>query len=164
MMWEVFGRSDNYEVMLKKKGYLRVANIHAMLAAEFDKVNKGITEILHFERSFRFLDDETAYYHPGIFLNMNAQSTSDHSSFNKDEFIRFLDSSFEQIHLHQSKYLVIDLRGNPGGDDSYSDPMVAYFADKPFWYCSRFSIKTSALTKQFCFVTAIPVCIFIKNF
>lgn len=148
-MWEVCGRSDSYEVVIKKKAYLKVVKLNAIPAAEFDKVNKGITETLHFERGFRFLNDETAYYHPGIFLNTGAQSTSDHASFDKGEFIKFLDSSFLQIHLHKSKFLIIDLRGNPGGDDSYSDPMVAYFANKPFWYCSRFSIKTSELTKQF---------------
>ncbi len=149
MMWEVFGRSDNYEITIKKKGHLKVVKLKAIATTEFDKVNKGITEILHFERSFRFLNDETAYFHPGIFLNTGAQSTSDHASFDKGEFIQFLDSSFRQIHLRKSKFLIVDLRGNPGGDDSYSNPMVAYFATKPFWYCSRFSIKTSELTKKF---------------
>jgi C-terminal processing protease CtpA/Prc len=53
------------------------------------------------------------------------------------------------MHLRHTQNVIIDLRGNPGGDDSFSDPMVAYFASKPFWFCSRFSVKTSELTKKF---------------
>lgn len=54
-----------------------------------------------------------------------------------------------KIHAAHANKLLIDLRGNPGGDNSFSDPMIAYFADKPFWFCRSFSVRTSEITKQF---------------
>ncbi len=41
--------------------------------------------------------------------------------------------------------------------------MVAYFASKPFWYCSRFSIKTSEITKKFWKDINDPTLLDIKN-
>ena len=67
----------------------------------------------------------------------------------KSEFLNFIDSSFIQIHQKRAKDLVIDLRKNPGGDNTFSDPMVAYFATKPFSFTSSFHIKTSKITKEF---------------
>ena len=38
---------------------------------------------------------------------------------------------------------MLDLRNNPGGDSSFSDPMIAWFADRPFRFASKFLIKSS---------------------
>ena len=151
LLWEVNGQSPVYQVRIKKAGLAvkMVIPVKPILATEFEKRTSGVPSVLRFDRQLRFLDSQTAYFHPGIFLNMGAESTSSHQSFDKGEFIQFLDSAFVQIHQQRSKFLLIDLRGNPGGDDSFSNPMVAYFATKPFTFCSRFSIKTSSLTKQF---------------
>jgi C-terminal processing protease CtpA/Prc len=45
--------------------------------------------------------------------------------------------------------LILDLRGNPGGDNSFSDYMVAYFATRPFSFTSAFYVKTSQITKEY---------------
>ena len=39
--------------------------------------------------------------------------------------------------------LIIDLRNNPGGDNSFSDPMIAWIADKPFRFSSKFLVRSS---------------------
>ena len=39
--------------------------------------------------------------------------------------------------------VVIDLRQNPGGDNSFSDPMVAWFATEPFRFASSFHVRSS---------------------
>jgi len=150
-LWQAYGRQDNFRLTIQKAGtnIKIVLNMKAITAVQFDKVDKGIYNALQFDRAFRLVDNRTAYYRPGIFLNMDGGSTSDHKTFEKGEFLRVLDSAFLQIHLHHIQNVIIDLRGNPGGDDSFSDPMVAYFATKPFWFCSRFSVKTSELTKKF---------------
>ncbi|MEC5145763.1 S41 family peptidase [Chitinophaga sp. 212800010-3] len=149
--WEVFGSFPAYRLLIKSPDSKVSKRITVMpvLCTEFDKVNKGINEVLQFDRAYRVIDEQTAYFRPGIFLNMEGQSTSDHKTFEKGEFIHFLDSVFADIRHRKLKNVVIDLRGNPGGDDSFSDPMIAYFANKPFWFCSRFSVRTSALTKAF---------------
>jgi C-terminal processing protease CtpA/Prc len=43
--------------------------------------------------------------------------------------------------------LIIDLRDNPGGDNSFSDPMVAWFANRPFRFTHQFMLKASAASK-----------------
>ena len=45
------------------------------------------------------------------------------------------------------KNLIIDLRNNAGGDDSFSDYLVSYIANRPFKWSSKFQLKTSALLK-----------------
>ena len=91
-----------------------------------------------------------AYLHPGIFINnQSTGNTSEQKTFETNEFISFIDSAFQEIHRHKSKNLIIDLRGNPGGDNTFSDPMIAYFATKPFKFCSEFNVKTSRITKEF---------------
>lgn len=42
--------------------------------------------------------------------------------------------------------MLIDLRENPGGDNSFSDLMVRWIADQPFAFASAFRIKVSAQT------------------
>jgi hypothetical protein len=151
-LWQAYGRQDNFRMKIQKAGtnIKIVLNLPAITAVQFDKVDKGIYNALQFDRAFRLVDQRSAYYRPGIFLNMDGgNGTSDHKTFEKGEFLHILDSAFLQIHLHHIQNVIIDLRGNPGGDDSFSDPMVAYFATKPFWFCSRFSVKTSELTKKF---------------
>ena len=44
--------------------------------------------------------------------------------------------------------LLIDLRDNPGGDNSFSDLMLAWFADKPFRFSEEFDIKVSAAATE----------------
>ena len=60
---------------------------------------------------------------------------------------------FEQLFEIQmfckSKNLIIDLRNNTGANNSFSDHMVSYFADKPFKWCSDFRVKTSKILKEF---------------
>jgi hypothetical protein len=53
----------------------------------------------------------------------------DHSTFN-----RFIDSSFQVIHDHGIKHLIIDLRGNDGGDPFCSAHLLAYLLKKPIIY------------------------------
>lgn len=55
-----------------------------------------------------------------------------------------MDASFDDFLKHDAKALLIDLRDNPGGDNSFSDPMIAWFADKPFHFSEAFDIKVSA--------------------
>jgi C-terminal processing protease CtpA/Prc len=102
-------------------------------------------------RAFKFIDN-VAYLRPGDFLNAGTDDISDiskHETFNNEEFLGFIESAFTEIADRQPRYLILDLRGNYGGDNSFSDPMIAYFADKPFQIASKFSVRTSQVTKAF---------------
>ena len=69
------------------------------------------------------------------------------SSYDRSKYSSFIDDAFTKIVASVATDLLIDLRGNPGGDNSFSDPMIAWFADRPLRFTHRFMLKASAATK-----------------
>lgn len=53
---------------------------------------------------------------------------------------QFLAESFKTLNERGAKNLVLDLRGNGGGDDNYGALLVSYFANKPFRYFERIEV------------------------
>lgn len=53
---------------------------------------------------------------------------------------RFLSQSFDELKKLGVKNLILDLRGNGGGDDNYGATLVSYFADKPFRYFDNIQV------------------------
>lgn len=144
--WWRFGSQRSFTIKVNQS---RTVKLQGILAKDLEQQLQKVKPIFNMKRSFRMIGS-IAYLHPGMFLNNNAAiNTSEHSTFENNEFIHFIDSAFQQIHAAGARQLVIDLRGNPGGDNSFSDPMIAYFANQPFWFCRHFSVRTSAPTKQF---------------
>ena len=92
-------------------------------------------EIFSLTREFKFIK-ETAYLKPGNF------------SGDKMKYESFIDSTFAQITSKNSPNLIIDLRNNLDGDNSFSDYLVSYLAKAPFKWTAEFTMKTSALLKD----------------
>ncbi|MCB2198709.1 hypothetical protein KQI63_04845 [bacterium] len=63
-----------------------------------------------------------------------------------DEFEVFLDTTFRFLREQEIGDLVIDLRGNGGGNSTLGDMLINYLYDQPFSQASRMDIKVS---KQF---------------
>ena len=80
-----------------------------------------------------------AYLHPGAFGAAAADGEA--------RFRTFVDSAFSDFRARRANTLVLDLRNNAGGDNSYSDYLIAYLASKPFRWYSKFSLKTSEMLK-----------------
>ncbi|MEM1180043.1 MAG: S41 family peptidase [Acidobacteriota bacterium] len=93
-------------------------------------------------RSARMLDGDVAYLRPGPFYEPESAG-----GYDPEAFQTFLDESFADFFAADAGALIVDLRDNPGGDNSFSDRMVAYFADGRFRFCSAFRIKVSAQTR-----------------
>jgi C-terminal processing protease CtpA/Prc len=91
-------------------------------------------------RDARVLENGTAYLRPGPFYDNRAEATD---PWDATAFQAFLDDAFKKFIDTRARRLVIDLRDNPGGDNSFSDRMLAWFADRPFRFCKRFQIKVS---------------------
>jgi hypothetical protein len=143
--WWRFGSQQVFNVKINN----RAVTLNGVLAYQLEKRLETLKQPFNTGREFRMIG-ALAYLHPGIFINDESSgNTSEHNTFQNNEFINFIDTAYLKMHRAHAKQLLIDLRGNPGGDNSFSDPMIAYFANKPFWFCSSFSIKTSAVTKQF---------------
>ncbi len=91
------------------------------------------------ERTVRMLDDAVAYLRPGPFYN----AEDPNAIWDNTAYLQFIDDAFAQILAEEARTLIIDLRDNPGGDSSFSDPLLAWFADEPFRFCSQFLIRSS---------------------
>lgn len=56
---------------------------------------------------------------------------------NNREFKRFIDSAFQVIRDQSIKYLIVDLRGNDGGDPFCSTHLLSYLEPEPIVYFRR---------------------------
>lgn len=147
MYWAAFGRFDEFEIELRsREGIANQATIKPISTEEFERKNATVKPLLNNSREFKFIDN-IAYLHPGQFAKQNAQD--DYESSDNTIFCQFIDSIFTEIYKTNSENLIIDLRNNPGGHNSFSDYMLSYVADKPFRFSSKFLVKTSELTKSF---------------
>ncbi len=54
-------------------------------------------------------------------------------------YYEFLDETFEKLN-GSSKPLILDLRGNGGGDDMYGATLVSYLLDHPFRYFEKIEV------------------------
>jgi hypothetical protein len=63
-------------------------------------------------------------------------------SFMGEEYPRWIEDTFRALREKGTKTLIIDLRGNGGGEDTYGVMLVSYLTDKPFHYVDRVTVKT----------------------
>ncbi|MGQ3087625.1 S41 family peptidase [Flavobacterium sp.] len=61
----------------------------------------------------------------------------DFETMPRSYYKKFYRKAFREINRRGIKNLVLDLRGNDGGDSRYCEDMARYFADKPFRISSR---------------------------
>jgi hypothetical protein len=77
--------------------------------------------------SVRFLED-VAHARIGYFVG--------------DDFPAWVEETFKTLHDKGTKTLILDLRGNGGGEDMYGAMLVSYLTDKPFRYFDHIHVKT----------------------
>jgi C-terminal processing protease CtpA/Prc len=53
------------------------------------------------------------------------------------QYDTFLSASFQDMADKQIENLIIDVRGNGGGDPEFSADLIAYLMDEPFTYFSQ---------------------------
>lgn len=99
---------------------------------------EGLFSLSPTAREAKVLAGGVAYLRPGPFMEVDSQAQYDNRAF-----LEFVDASFARFLKEKCNALVIDLRNNPGGDNSFSDPMIAWFATKPFSFAGRFRIRSS---------------------
>ncbi|MBL0765089.1 S41 family peptidase [Marivirga atlantica] len=133
LYWQVFGDQNHFEVKIKTDGTTKAYSLKAIDLINGYEMKR--TEIITGNKELKFLD-KTAYMAIGSFGGDEA------------EFKSFIDSSFTEIRKKKSQTLIIDLRNNNGGNDSFSDYLVSYIADKPFKWNSTYTLKTSAFLKE----------------
>lgn len=93
-------------------------------------------------REARLLDRGIAYLRPALFFNL------DGLTWDTSDFREFIDGAFDQFLEAGADKLIVDLRDNPGGDQTFSDIMVAWIADRPFSMFSTFKLRVSPQTRS----------------
>lgn len=131
--WQVYGQESTFEVDIIIDGIPKKIVLNAINLIEGYEMKRN--EVLNARMNLKFYDT-SAYLNPGNF------------SGDETKYQKFLDSAFVEIKKRSSENLIIDLRNNGGGNDSFSDYMVSYFANKPFKWNSGFTLKTSQFLKE----------------
>jgi len=133
LYWQAFGEQAEFTIQLKTAQHTKTLSLPAIpLIADFEMKRN---EVLNAHLELKFLD-EVALLNPGNFAG------------NEEDYQAFIDSAFRTINQASAKTLIIDLRNNAGGDNSFSDYLVSYFATKPFHWASQFELRTSQLLKE----------------
>lgn len=151
ILWAINGSVPEYKIKLKTPdNKLEEWTLPAIAAQQFETQFSKRESLFEQERAFKFLEKDIAYLRPGMFINVESDgNTSKTETFEKGKFLEFIKQAFTQIKQKKVDKLIIDLRNNPGGSNTFSDEMLAYFAHKKFRFCSDFKVRTSEITKQY---------------
>lgn len=144
LLWLELGPQDSFKIAVRH-GDGKTANLilPARTSAEMKAAAKAQPPALQLDgtqRIARLMDDRVAYLRPGGFYNTDPNATNE---YDNAAFRSFIDSAFGQFQAASAKSVIIDIRDNPGGDSSFSDLMVSWFATKPYKFASAFQIKVS---------------------
>lgn len=124
------GRSQTKDI-----AYLTFETLNQRIEMQADKEQPETNKL----REYRVIKDTIGYLKPGPFYN--AENPAD--VFNNTNFVAFVDDAFSALLKRNVETLIVDVRDNPGGTNSFSDALIAWFADKPFRFASEFLIRSS---------------------
>jgi hypothetical protein len=142
LLWLELGGAPSFALDVRTAGretrsFVLPARTRAEMRAEAARAPAGLS-IDPTQREARMIEGGVAYLRPGIFLNYPSDNLYDTSAFHA-----FIDDAFTRFIAADARVLLIDLRDNPGGDNSFSDHMIAWFADEPFRFTADFRIRVS---------------------
>lgn len=142
-LWVEVGERQHFTLTIRKEdGRTRETRIAALnhdeLIAALERSPK-VFALDYNARDARMLTDGVGYLRPGPFYNVEDPE----HVWDSTSFVAFIDDAFRTFLENGARALVIDLRNNPGGDNSFSDPMISWIADKPFRFASKFLVRSS---------------------
>ncbi|MEZ5981924.1 MAG: S41 family peptidase [Parvularculaceae bacterium] len=143
LLWLEFGEVEAFTLGVETpEGERRSVSVRALAREALVDSNEPVFELDWNERRYEVIDG-VGYLRPGPFYN-NAPDAAD--MWDNAAFKAFIDEAFETFIAEGVPAVLIDLRANPGGDNSFSDLMIAWFADRPFKFASHFYVKVSEAT------------------
>ena len=143
LLWLELGAIDHFQLTLGRPG--GAAGEISIPARTRDEILASLSrrpaalDLDWNARTFKMVGS-VGYLRPGPFYNNDPNATN---IWDTIQFKAFIDDAFTQLLSAKARAVVIDLRNNPGGDNSFSDLMVAWFATKPFRFCRDFLIRQS---------------------
>jgi hypothetical protein len=133
LYWQVFGQQDTFEIEILTKNKKQTFVLNAINLIDGYEMKRD--EVLHAKMNLKFFR-RVAYLNPGSF------------SGDAQKFQQFIDKAFQKIKTANVPNLIIDLRNNSGGNDSFSDYLVSYIANQPFQWTSKYEVKSSEILKK----------------
>jgi hypothetical protein len=98
-------------------------------------------------RVYRDLGDGLFYLQPGPFSATSEERGEDGAAYTIGPFREFVAQAFAALADSGARDLIIDLRGNGGGDASFSDLIIARLTDQPYRHSARYEIRAGPNTK-----------------
>jgi C-terminal processing protease CtpA/Prc len=145
LLWLELGPAETFAVTLRDAAGGKEVKVLAARTTAQTRASAQVRprpfKLSRSERIVRMLDRRTAYLRPGPFYNSDPGAAD---PYDNTAFRHFVDSAFHDLLGAGADRLLIDLRDNPGGDSSFSDLMVSWFADRPFRFTSAFQVRVSA--------------------
>ena len=147
LLWLEAGERPSFRLQLQRNtGRPFAVTVPARSRAEMAAAEERLPKKAELDwdaREAKMLPGGVAYLRPGPFYESSPGAPN---PWDPAAFHAFIDKSFADFQAGDAKSLLIDLRQNPGGDDSFSNRMIAFFADRPFRFASDFQIRVSAET------------------
>ena len=144
-LWAELGPVGSFDLIIRDQAaHIRHLNVPARTAEEMAAAQALQPAPLDLDnplRESKILEGNVAYLRPGPFYNADAKSGA--QEWDVSGFKAFIDNAFQEFLRVGSNRLIIDLRGNPGGDNLFSDTMISWFATRPFRFASQFKVKVS---------------------
>jgi C-terminal processing protease CtpA/Prc len=144
-LWLELGDVADFELVLRKPGgKTQKVRAPARTGTEMKTFAASQPPALTLDtpmRDTKILENNVGYLRPGPFYNAEAKTGAE--QWDVSGFRTFIDEAFTKFNAAKVERLIIDLRGNPGGDNLFSDVMIAWFADKPFRFFSQFKVRVS---------------------
>lgn len=142
VVWLELGRADVSSVTIEHPNGIE-GTYNLLIASDEEQRSGESHEPFSLEgRDAGMLTEAIAYLRPGPFNN----TEPDANPLDTAEYLEFIDTAFQDFNQNKAEYLVLDLRDNPGGSNSFSDPVIAWFADRPFRFSSEFRVRVSPET------------------
>jgi hypothetical protein len=143
LLWAEYGALDQFDLDLGRNGRVTKVRVPARTRAEVMAAMQGQSAMLDLDwdkRDFRVMPNGVGYLRPGPFYNNEPNAVN---MWDTAPFRSFIDKAFSAFLAARVRSVVIDIRDNPGGDNSFSDLMVSWYASKPYRFASDFRIRMS---------------------
>lgn len=142
LLWQTCGALPRFKVTVRhgRRGASTVF-VPARTQQEIDAapLDPPLIDASPTRRTYRMLEDGIGYIRPGAFYAFDQPD----APYDNRAFTAFIDEAFRHIMAARSRTLIVDLRDNPGGDNSFSDALVSWFASRPFRFASQFKVRVS---------------------
>ncbi len=147
LMWLEEGEKQRFSLRIVTERGPKTVHVNALTSAQQQQfaATQPADDTDYQQPDYSIVGDNTGYLRPGPFYNTTpgAKDLWDATAFHT-----FIDDAFGFFLENDVDALIIDLRNNPGGTNSFSDHMIAWIADRPFRFASDFIVRVSSQAEE----------------